>query len=139
MGFFKNLFDEAGKKTGSAIGNRLFPKSTDYIRLGKLGDDNQECLEAEREAQQDRLEVEQQTALMQSLLKLHFDSRDIEHNIVILTQISAILDSLPGRIYRSETEQKIYKMAKSMMESGIAMCKNLDANNLMVAYFENKY
>ena len=139
MGFFKNLFDEAGKKTGSAIGNRLFPKSTDYIRLGKLGDDNQERLEAEREAQQDRLEVEQQTALMQSLLKLHFDSRDIEHNIVILTQISAILDSLPGRIYRSETEQKIYKMAKSMMESGIAMCKNLDANNLMVAYFENKY
>lgn len=39
MGFFKNMFNEAGKKTGSAIGNRLFPKYTDYVRIGELGVD----------------------------------------------------------------------------------------------------
>ena len=98
MGFFKNMFDEAGRKTGSAIGNKLFPKSTDYIRLGKLGDDgSEERMEAEREAQQERLEMEQQTMVMDSLLKLKFDTKDIEHNISVLTQISAIIDSLADR------------------------------------------
>jgi len=139
MGFFKNLFDEAGKKTGSAIGNKLFPKSTDYIRLGNLGDDSEERMELEREAQQERLEMEQQTRLMQSLLQLHFDTKDIGHNITVLTQISAIIDSLPGRFYRSEIEQKIYKMAKSMMNTGIAISKDIDPNNRMIAHFENKY
>ena len=27
MGFFKSLIEEAGRKTGGAIGNKLFPKS----------------------------------------------------------------------------------------------------------------
>lgn len=134
------MFDEAGRKTGSAIGNKLFPKSTDYIRIGKLGDDGEEeIMEAEREAQQERLEMEQQTMVMESLLKMKFDTKDIEHNITILTQISAIIDSLPARIYRSELEQKIFKMAKSMMQSGITLSKAMDPKNHMVTYFDNKY
>ena len=40
MGFFRNLFDEAGSKTGRAIGNALFPNTTDYIRLGDLDMDH---------------------------------------------------------------------------------------------------
>mgnify|MGYP007101860068 CR=1 FL=1 len=140
MGFFKNMFDEAGRKTGSAIGNKLFPKSTDYIRLGKLGDDDaEERKEAELEAQQERLEMEQQTMVMESLLKLKFDTKDIEHNIMVLTQISAIIDSLPAHIYRSDLEQKIYKMAKSMMQSGITLSKTMDPKNPMITYFENKF
>lgn len=140
MGFFKNMFDEAGRKTGSAIGNKLFPKSTDYIRLGKLGDDDaEERKEAELEAQQERLEMEQQTMVMESLLKLKFNTKDIEHNIMVLTQISAIIDSLPAHIYRSDLEQKIYKMAKSMMQSGITLSKTMDPKNPMITYFENKF
>ena len=95
MGFFKSLLDEAGKKTGSAIGNKLFPKSTDYVRIGDLGHSQEERVAAEREAQTERLEMEQQTVLMQELLRLHFDSTDLEHNIAVLTQISSIIDSLP--------------------------------------------
>jgi hypothetical protein len=36
-------------------------------------------------------------------------------------------------------EQKVYKMAKSKMESGIAICKRLDPGNTVVSFFENKY
>jgi hypothetical protein len=139
MGFFKSLFDEAGKKTGSAIGNKLFPNSTDYIRLGELGGDPEERLAAEQNAYIERLEMEQQKELMFELMKLHFDTKDLEHNINVLTQIAAILDSLPAWVYRSDLEHKIYKMAKSKMESGIAMCKSIDPNNQMITFFENKY
>ena len=117
MGFFKSLFDEAGKKTGSAIGNKLFPNSTDYIRLGELGGDPEERLAAEQNA---------------------YIERDLDHNINVLTQISAILDSIPAWVYRSDLEQKIYKMAKSKMESGVAICKRIDPNSEIVKHFESK-
>ena len=139
MGFFKSLFEEAGKKTGSAIGNKLFRKSTDYIRIGDLGHSQEERLASDREAQLERMEMEQQTVLMRELLRLHFDSTDLEHNIAVLTQISSIIDSLPVRLYRTDMEQKVYKMAKSKMESGIAICKRLDPGNTVVSFFENKY
>ncbi len=138
MGFFKSLFDEAGKKTGSAIGNKLFPNSTDYIRLGELGGDPEERLAAEQNAYMERLEMKQQTELMSELMKLHFDTTDLDHNINVLTQISAILDSIPAWVYRSDLEQKIYKMAKSKMESGVAICKRIDSNSDIVKHFENK-
>ena len=34
MGFFDNLGNEFGKKTGKAIGNKLYGKHADDIRLG---------------------------------------------------------------------------------------------------------
>lgn len=139
MGFFKNMFDEAGRKTGKAIGNKLFPKSTDYIRIGDLGDDRKEQLEMELEAQQDRLKMEHQNGLMQSLLQIHFDTRDIDKNIEGLTKVAAILDSLPSRLERDQMDNKVYKMAKSMMSSGIAICKSINPNNAIVKHFESKY
>lgn len=139
MGFFKSLFDEAGKKTGSAIGNKLFPKSTDYIRLGELGK-NKASIEEERETQQELLEAEHQSSLQQQLLHVHFDSQDIDYNVSLLTQIAAVLDSLPKwSIHRTEMEQKTHKMAKSLMQSGIAICKRIDPNNPIVALFDGKY
>ncbi len=133
------MFDEAGRKTGKAIGNKLFPKSTDYIRIGDLGDDRKEQLEMELEAQQDRLKMEHQNGLMQSLLQIHFDTRDIDKNIEGLTKVAAILDSLPSRLERDQMDNKVYKMAKSMMSSGIAICKSINPNNAIVKHFESKY
>ena len=132
------MLNEAGKKTGQAIGNKLFPGSTDYLRIGSLGDENGR-LEADLEVQQERMEMEHQSALQQAMIRLHFDSRDIEHNVSVLTQIAAIIDSLPNRFQRSEMEQKTYKMAKSMIQSGIVLCKRIDASHPMVAYFDSKY
>ena len=133
------MFDEAGRKTGKAIGNKLFPKSTDYIRIGDLGDDRKEQLEMELEAQQDRLKMEHQNGLMQSLLQIHFDTRDFYKSIEGLTKVAAILDSLPSRLERDQMDNKVYKMAKSMMSSGIAICKSINPNNAIVKHFESKY
>ena len=139
MGFFKSLLDEAGKKTGSAIGNTLFRKSTDYHRIGRFEDDLEEQLEAEQEAFRERMEMEQAASLMQSVLNYQFDARDLEHNIAVLTQLDAIIDALPARIFRSEMEQKVYKMAKSKIQSGIAISKRIAPGSQTIAYFENKY
>ena len=75
---------------------------------------------------------------MFELMKLHFDTKDLEHNINVLTQIAAILDSLPAWVYRSDLEHKIYKMAKSKKESGVAICKRIDPNNEIIKHFESK-
>lgn len=136
MGFLKSMLQEAGKKTGSAIGNKLFPKSTDYIRLGELNEDR---IAEARETYGERLEMEHQSSLQQSMLQMHFDSKDLDHNIDILTQLAAILESLPGWYpHRSEMEQKTYKMAKAMMKSGVEICKRIAPRDHMVEYFNSK-
>lgn len=139
MGFFKSLLDEAGKKTGSAIGNTLFRKSTDYYRLGRFEDDLEEQLEAEQEAFRERMEMEQAASLMQSVLNYQFEARDLEHNIAVLTQLDAIIDALPARIFRSEMEQKAYKMAKSKIEAGLVICRSIAPDHPSVRYFSEKY
>lgn len=140
MGFFKNMFNEAGKKTGSAIGNRLFPKYTDYVRIGELGVDPQERFSKEIMLAEERMELEHNSNIMQSLLELKFDGNNLEHNIGVLTQIAAIIDSLPSLyIRRTEPEDKVYKMAKSMMNSGVTICKAIDPHNSVIEFFENKY
>ena len=80
--------------------------------------------------------MDHQLTLQEALLELQFDQRDLEHNLSVLTRIAAILDSLPGKWERSELEQTTFKMAKSLMVSGIAICKGIDPNNKMVKRFE---
>lgn len=138
MGFLSSLFDEAGKKTGSAIGNKLFPKSTDYIRLGELGDSYEERIEAEKQAAMERIEMESQAEQLSELLRIQFDAHDINHNIAQLTQIAAILDSLPSWLQRSDLEHKIYKMAQSKLRTGIEICKSIEPGNSVVKHFEEK-
>ena len=97
-------------------------------------------MEAEQEEMQERLEMEHQAELQQTLVRMHFEPRDLDYNITLLTQIAAIIDSLPSwSIHRSEMEQKTYKMAKSMMNSGIAICRRINPDNQMVSYFAGKY
>ena len=109
------------------------------MRIGDLGDGKKERLEMELDAMQERQEREQQANLMQSLLQIQFDTKDIDQNISGLTKVAAILDSLPSWMDRSEMENKIHKMAKSMMSSGIAICKGIDPHNTVVKHFESKY
>ena len=141
MSFFKNLFDEAGRKTGGAIGNKLFPKSVDYVRIGHLGDDDSEKdpTSVDFYAQKRLLLLEHQNHLMQSLIQISFDPSDIHNNIVGLTKIAAILDSLPSWIDRDNMDKRIHKMAKSMMATGITISKRIDPNNPIIKQFEDKY
>lgn len=137
------MFDEAGSKAGRAIGNKLFPNSTDYVRLGDLNGNTianaQEIAEAQSEAEQERIEAQLLADKMRLVLGLQFDARDMDHNLNVLAQLAAVLDSLPSWLDRSEEEKRIHKAAKSKMKAGLKICKAYHPNNPALEYFEEKY
>ena len=143
MGFLKNMFDEAGSKAGRAIGNKLFPKSTDYIILGDLNGNSaqtaREIAEAQSEAEQERIEAQLLADKMRMVLSLQFDMNDMDHNLNVLAQLAAVMDSLPSRFNRSDEEKRVYKTAKSKMQAGLNICRTKDPRNQALAYFEEKY
>lgn len=143
MGFLKNMFDEAGSKAGRAIGNKLFPKSTDYVRIGDLNGNSartaREIAEAQCEAELERIEAELLADKMREILSLQFDARDMDHNIIVFSQLAAIMDSLPSWFNRSDEEKQVYKAAKSKMKAGLALCGAKDPHNAALAYFQEKY
>ena len=143
MGFLRRMLEEAGGKTGRAIGNKLFPNSTDYVRLGDLNGNSarttREIAEAQCEAELERIEAELLADKMREILSLQFDARDMDHNINVFSQLAAIMDSLPSWFNRSDEEKQVYKAAKSKMQAGIRICKAKDPHNPALAYFEEKY
>lgn len=143
MGFFSNMFNEAGSKAGRAIGNKLFPKSTDYVRLGDLdgntGQTTREVIEAQSDAEHERIAAQLSADTMRMVLNLQFDMHDMDHNLNVLTQLATIIDSLPSRFNRTEEEKHIYKTAKAKMEAGLNICKSKDPHNSALKYFEEKY
>ena len=139
MGFLKNLFDEAGSKTGKAIGNKLFPNSTDYIRLGDLNGNSSEAIMAQSEAEQERIAAQLLADKMRFVMELDFRASDIDHNLNVLAQLETILESLPRRFDRSDEEQRLYKAALAKMKAGIALCRAKDPDNSALAYFVDKY
>lgn len=132
MGFLKNMFNEAGSKAGRAIGNKLFPRSTDYYRIGELNGNS--SVDAE-----DVIEAQLLADKMRFVMDLNFNASDIYHNLSILAQLETILESLPRRFNRSDDEQRLYKAALAKMKAGIALCRSKDPENEALAYFADKY
>ena len=137
------MFEEAGSKTGRAIGNKLFPNSTDYVRLGDLNGNSVEqarqMARARSEAERERIEAELLADKMREVLSLQFDARDMDHNINVLAQLAAIMDSLPSRFNRSDEEKRVYKAAKTKMQAGLRICKAKAPHHPALEYFEEKY
>ena len=139
MGFLKNLFDEAGSKTGRAIGNALFPNSTDYVRLGDLNGNSSNAIRAQSEAEQEAIAAQLLADKMRFVMDLDFKASDIDHNLNVLAQLETIMESLPRRFDRSDEEQRLYKAALAKMKAGIALCRAKDPDNKALAYFADKY
>lgn len=143
MGFLKNLFDEAGNKAGRAIGNALFPNSTDYVRLGDLNGNSaqnaREIAEAHAEAEKERIAAQLLADKMRFVMELEFKASDVDHNLNVLAQLESIMESLPRRFDRSYDEQRLYKAALAKMKAGIALCRSKDPDNEALAYFADKY
>ena len=143
MGFLRNLFDEAGSKAGKALGNKLFPKSTDYVRLGDLDGNSaqraRKIAQAQSEAERERIEAELVADKMRMVLELQFDINDVNNNLNVMAQLDAIIESLPGWLNRSEEEKRVYNAAKSKIKTGLVLCKAKDPKNTALAYFEEKY
>lgn len=143
MGFLRNLFDEAGSKAGRAIGNKLFPKSTDYIRLGDLDGNSarsaREIAEAQSEAECERIAAQLLADKTRLVMELQFKVSDIDHNLNVLAQLDTVVESLPRRFDRSYEEQQLYKAAVAKIKSGLAICKSSSVRNSALAYFQEKY
>ena len=82
--------------------------------------------------------IDRETELMNQVLRMDFDSGDPQQNLAVLAQQASIIDSLPSRFNRTDFEQQVFKMAKSKMESGIAICKAIDRHNSAIPHFESK-
>lgn len=143
MSFLKNLFDEAGSKAGRAIGNKLFPKSTDYVRIGELNGNTAEQARkiamAQNEAEQERMAALLVADMLREVLNIRFDANNMNHNIEALAQLDAIIEGLPNRFNRTDDDDRIYKAAKAKIKTGIALCRSIDPNNKALAYFAEKY
>lgn len=143
MSFLKNLFDEAGSKAGRAIGNKLFPKSTDYVRIGELNGNTAEQARkiamAQNEAEQERMAAQLVADMLREVLNIRFDANNKNHNIEALAQLDAIIEGLPNRFNRTDDDDRIYKAAKAKIKTGIALCRSIDPNNKALAYFAEKY
>jgi len=143
MGFLRRMLEEAGGKTGRAIGNKLFPNSTDYVRLGDLNGNSartaREIAEAQSEAEREKIEAQLLADKMRLVLSLQFVANDMNHNLNVLAQLAAVMDSLPSWLQRSDEEKRVYKTAKSKMQAGLNICRAKDPRNPALAYFEEKY
>lgn len=141
MGFFKKMFEVAGSKAGSAIGNSLWGNSTDYVRVGSSPnmEDEMYARQEERIYQKQIQDARRAEEQMDWIMRQSFDPTDIDYNLTVLANISALLDSLPkSRLSRSEEENRVYNAGKSKFESGVLLCKAKDPRNPGLLHFERK-
>ena len=148
MGFFNNVVDEFGKKTGKAIGNKLYGSNADDIRIGGSigsgsgGGANSEAQARAAEAAARKAELEAKLDFereqikeleVQNILNIEFDASDIE-------SINKTLFALSAKI-----EAWIDKKDSPLCDAGLAKFKNgleilqfTDPSNPSILLFQNK-
>lgn len=160
MGFLSNVADEAGGKTGKGIGNKLFGRYADDVRIGygEIGDNGNASAKAEGKkvkiaAKERKKELKlkeqfkvkdnlrQQIAEIQSIT---FDTQSVKANINVLMQLSSIIESTDEEdIYSSwdddenTLQKKLLNSAESKLKMGINLCKAIDPTNPTIVIFEN--
>lgn len=149
MGFFDNLGNEFGKKTGKAIGNKLYGKHADDIRVASRSDinaninsqrsvsstkQNEDALdyEAIEKAKRKTLRLEQDTKVLNDIINVEFNPLDKDDIIKNLTMLSANVDTM------LKESNKNKAAAKSKFEAGLAMLSSIDPQNPMISYFVGK-
>ncbi|MBQ6047235.1 MAG: hypothetical protein IJL38_06430 [Bacteroidales bacterium] len=156
MGFFDRMMDEAGKKTGKAIGNKLYGKyADDYRVVFSGGGDGTESAgsskaaakieakskEKELEMQMEMFEKKKDAELMKELRELQFNASDIDYNINVLTQLVSLMESMSSKDNDSvdnDSKESIISLASSKFDTGLAICRSINPNNAMVVYFTQK-
>lgn len=150
MGFFDNLGNEFGKKTGKAIGNKLYGKHADDIRVASRSDINAninsqgnemsvkqreedlEYLKEKERLKQETLKLEQNTKVLNDIINIEFNPQDKDAIIKDLTMLSANVDTM------LKESNKNKAAAKSKFEAGLAMLSSIDPQNPMISYFVGK-
>ena len=146
MGFFDNLGNEFGKKTGKALGNKLYGRHADDIRYGSsvnlnanINNDSTtskvrdaEDYEAIEAAKRETMKLEQDTKFLESIINVEFNSNDKDAVIKTLTTLSSYVDMWLKESNKNAT------VARSKFDTGLAILSSIDAQHPMITYFMNK-
>ena len=112
MGFLDNLGNEFGRKTGKALGNKLYG--------------------IER-AKRKTMEYEQNAQFLEDIIRIEFDSSNKESIIKELTTLASYID-----LWLKGGAKKNLNVAKSKFDSGLAILTAIDPKNPMITFFTNK-
>ena len=140
--FWENSTKEFGKKTGKAIGNKLYGKHSDDVRkrVAFSGSSNVTVTQpsidygAIERAKQTTLECENNLKLLNTILNIEFKAKDIDGIIKNLTFLAASIDLW----LKQSDKKKSVRAAKSQFKTGLAVLNAVNAEHPMLSYFTDK-
>ena len=144
MGFWGNLADAAGEKTGKAIGNAVFGKhAADQVIdvRGSVNNDGgkQQVVVEKKDAMREAYAIQEvekhrnKISRKDEIIDLEFSDSDIQHNYRQLFKLIPMVES-----YYKQQESDIYELARSKYESGLLMCQLMDPTNPNIALLQVK-
>lgn len=144
MGFWGNLADEAGKKTGKAIGNKVFGKyGADQVIEVRGGVNNdggkQQVVVEKKDVMSEAYAIQQveehrnKLTRKNEIIDLEFSDSDIQHNYKLLFKLIPMIES-----WYKQQETDMYELARSKYESGLLMCQMMDPTNPNIALLQGK-
>jgi len=151
MGFWKNMTNEFGKKTGKAIGNKLYGAYGDDKRLGinrgklkgesdglkleyKLQQAEAQNARFQADLERETIEYEKNQRLLDDVLSIEFDPSDKDDLLKHLTTLSAYIDLWS----KNGSMEDYHEAAFSKFDVGLALLNAVDSQNPMNAYFAQR-
>lgn len=142
--FWDNATKEFGKKTGKALGNKLYGKHADDVRKRiAISRDNDRSMsgtqpsidyEAIERAKQSALEHEHDIKLLDTIVAIEFKTKDIDGIVKNLTFLSTSVDS-----WLMQSDKKKHAMAaRSQFKTGLAVLAAVNAEHPLLPYFSTK-
>ena len=149
MGFFKTAVNEFGKKTGKALGNKLYGAYADDKRVGvnrgKLkkesdgvkivtSESQNRTVRAARESASDKIERGKNQKQLATVLNIELDPTNKNALIKSLTTLLVYAD-----LWAKESSPDEHLIAaKSKFDAGVALLKTIAPNHSMTNYFFQK-
>ncbi|WP_195337991.1 hypothetical protein [Alistipes onderdonkii] len=140
--FWDNATKEFGKKTGKAVGNKLYGQYADDVRkrVAFSGSSNVTVTQpsvnygAIEKAKQMTLECEYNLNLLNTILTIEFNAKDTEGIIKNLTFLTSSIDLW----LKQSDKKKSLRAAMSQFKTGLAVLNAVNAEHPMLPYFTNK-
>lgn len=137
MGFFKNMANEFGTKTGKAIGNKLYGKHADDYRIG-MGDrsspqTNRMQIERECREEKEREEYQRKNELKESITTVSFD---VSNSTDFIKQMFSI--ATRGETAINEGDKETYNVCVAKIKEGVSILSLHEPNSSYIKAFNNK-
>ena len=151
MGFWGNLANEAGKKTGKASGNKLFGKygADQTINVGGTTNTQESfmgmassIMESMKSGELQLKQYENVEAIKRELRDVEFDTENTQNNYSMLLKLLPIIEAEMKQcyIYDGEviSEEGLYELALSKYNTWLDMLQVQDPLNSNLVIFQNK-